>query len=56
MYNIDIINMNEKDALNNDEKINQIVSYLNVNNEMIDIIYSKIFNTNDQFDVKDKKK
>lgn len=47
--------MNEKQALNNDEKIKQIVNYLTVNNEMIDVIYMKLFNSNEELGEKDKK-
>jgi hypothetical protein len=47
--------MNEKDTLNNDEKIKQIIDYLKINNEMIDVIYAKLFNTDDQLCEKDKK-
>jgi hypothetical protein len=47
--------MNEKDTLNNDEKIKQIVDYLKINNEMIDVIYAKLFNIDEQICEKDKK-
>ena len=47
--------MNEKESLNNDEKIKQIVNYLNINNDMIDIIYSQLFKTHDCLDDNDKK-
>lgn len=38
--------MTEKQLLNNDEKIDQIVSYLKLNSHMIDVIYSKLFDLN----------
>ena len=47
--------MNEKDTLNNDEKIKQIVNYLNINNDMIDVIYAKLFKTNECLDENYKK-
>jgi hypothetical protein len=47
--------MNEKESFSNDEKINQIVNYLNINNDMIDIIYSQLFKTSNSLDDYDKK-
>ena len=47
--------MNEKETLNNDEKIKQIVNYLNINNDIVDVIYSQLFKTGDCMDENDKK-
>jgi|LakMenEpi03Aug12_release.lakeMendotaPanAssembly.Ray.scaffolds.fasta_scaffold584879_2 hypothetical protein len=47
--------MNEKDTLNMDEKLNDIVKYLNNNRDMIDIIHSKLYNTDEIIDEKNKK-
>jgi len=45
--------MIEKQLLNNDKKIDKIVSYLKLNSDMTDIIYSKLFNKNiDEYDKK----
>lgn len=47
--------MNENETLNKDEKIKQIVNYLNINNDKIDIIYSQLFKTHECLDEYDKK-
>jgi hypothetical protein len=47
--------MNQKDTLNMDEKLNDIVKFLNNNRDMIDIIHSKLYNTDEIIDVKNKK-
>jgi hypothetical protein len=47
--------MNEKESLNNDEKIKQIVNYLNINNDMVDVIYSQLFKTHEYNDEDDTK-
>jgi hypothetical protein len=47
--------MNEKVSITNDEKLKQIHQYLTKNNDMIDVIYSKLFHTNDEIDENNKK-
>jgi len=42
--------MNEKETLNMDEKLNEIVKYLTNNRDMIDIIHSKLYNTDEILD------
>jgi hypothetical protein len=47
--------MKEKVSINNDEKLKQIVDYLTKNNNMIDVIYTKLFDENELIDMNDKK-